>query len=172
MAVDGRAYVRVLEIQARRVQLRIQRAQVPRCLGLGRRELLVLLACDGVLRIQPLGPRMPGGRNFELRVRALELGVEALDLDLKWARIDLEQQLSFAHPGPLDELYRVDEAADARPHLDGVDGLQLTGELVPVVQGPSDDFGDGDRWRWRCSIRRGLGVRMAARGEHGRAHSR
>ena len=100
MAVDGRTHVRVLEIQARGMQLRVQRAHVAGGLGFRRRELLVFLACDGVLSEQALGTGMPGGRIVELRLRALELGVEALDLDLKWARIDLEQHLSFARPGP------------------------------------------------------------------------
>src|ERR1700722_9830449 len=172
MAVDGRTHVRVLQIQARGMQLRVQRAYVAGGLGLRRCELLVFLACDGVLSEQALGTGMPGGRIVELRLRALDLGVEALDLDLKRARVDLEQHLSLADSGPLDELYRVDEATDARPHLDGVDGLQLAGELVPVMQGPSNDLGDGDRGRWRRSIRRGLGVRMAAGGEHDRPDNR
>ena len=172
MAVDGRAHVRILEIQARRVQLRVQGTQVPRRLGLRRRQLLVLLACDCVLGIQPLGARMPGCRIIELRLCPLEFSIEPLDLDLKRAGVDLKQQLSFADSGTLHELHGVDEPADPRPHFDRIDRLQLPRELIPVVQGPGNHFGDRDRRRWRCSIRRRLGLGMAACGEYGRANSR
>src|SRR5882762_4241215 len=170
MAVDGRTHVRVFEIQARGVQLRVQRAYVARGLGLRRRELLVLLTCNGVLRIQALGTGMPGGRVLELGLCALEFGGQALDLDLERARVDLKQHLSLADPRPFGELHTVDEPADAGTHFDRVDRLQLPGEFIPMMQWPGNHLGDGDRSRWRCSIGPGLSMRMAARRQYDRAN--
>jgi hypothetical protein len=95
---------------------------------------------------------MPRRRIFELRLRTFELRAQTLDLDFKRARIYLKQHLPFADPGAFGELHAVDESADPRMHLDGIDRLEFSRELVPMVQRPGDDFGDGDRrWGWRCS---------------------
>ena len=149
------------------MQLRVQGTQIAGRLGLRRGELLIFLARDGVLRVQPLGTRAPRGRKIELRLRALELGGEPVDLDLKWARIDLKQYLALDDPGTFGEVHTVDESADPRAHLDGVDRLQLTREFVPVMQRPGDHFSHCHR-RWRCSIRCRLSLRMAAGSEYDR----
>src|SRR5579863_3087645 len=101
---------------------------------------------------------MSGRRKIQLRSCPLELGLEALDLDLKGARVDLKQQLAFGHVRALGELHGLDEAADPRMHLDGIDRLQLSGELRPVVERPGDELRDGYSRLWRCSIRRLMGL--------------
>ena len=44
----------------------------------------------------------------------------------------------------LDEPDALEESADARPDLDGVDGLEVSGELVPVGDHALDGRSDGD----------------------------
>src|ERR1700704_6411026 len=104
-------------------------------------------------------------RKIEFRLRALELSGQALDLDFKRARVYLKQYLPLPHSRPFRELHAVDEPADSRMYLDGIDGLELAGEFVRMMQRPRAHFGDRDGRRRRCSNGR-LRPRMAASGQY------
>ncbi|MDT4851694.1 hypothetical protein FQZ97_858850 [compost metagenome] len=74
----------------------------------------------------------------------MQLGLQALDLGLEGARVDLEQQVAFLHQAAFIEGHLVDVAGDARADLDGLGGFQAAGEFVPFVEGLFDHLGDAD----------------------------
>ena len=131
-AGDRRDHARELEVQFGGAQRRFDAGDLRHDL-LGKRDAtLDLLAGHRVLRGEPpgaieLGLRAPLGRS-----RALQFGAQAVDLGLKGARVDLEQQVALADQGAFAEPDVRDVAGDAGTDLDRVDGLEAAGELVPL----------------------------------------
>src|SRR5213082_3356161 len=81
-----------------------------------------------------------------LRVLAWASTASARDLGFVWALIDDEEHIALVDAGALGEGDPLHETADARAHLDGVDGFEVTGELVPVGDDALNGRGDGDLW--------------------------
>ncbi|MNP47847.1 hypothetical protein D3C76_1419260 [compost metagenome] len=77
----------------------------------------------------------------------MQLGFQALDLGLEGARVDLEQQVAFLHQAAFIEGHVVDVAGHARTDLDRLGRFQAAGELVPLVEGLFDHFGNADLGR-------------------------
>ena len=156
-AADRGDHLRELEIQLRGPERSFHGRRLRHGLLRKGGAAIVLLARDRVLGAKPLGA-------LQFRVGALargsrtgELGAQAIDFRLERARIDLEQQVASPNDGALFETYRRDETGHARPHFDGIDGLQTAGELVPLGHVALDDLGDGDLWRrWWTLLRRCL----------------
>ena len=129
-AVDRRAHFGELEIEPRRFERGGGGADVLGA-GAGRgRELIEILLRDHVLRDEPLAAIVVRCGQRRLRARAAQLRRQPVDLGLERTRIDAEQQLAFLDARAFGELHRVDEAVDARPDLDAVDGLQAAGEFL------------------------------------------
>ena len=65
--------------------------------------------------------------------------------------VDHEQDVTLTDESSLDEADALDESTDARPDFNGVDGLEVSGEVVPVGYHSLDGGGNGDLWRlhWR-----------------------
>ena len=112
-----------------------------------------------LIRATPLQPTAAGRqllspRQIGLSLRQQGLGLPQLRLgavqrDLEWSGIDLEEQLptldqpAFRHADPDDR------AADLGAQLDGIGRSEVSGEFRSRCDFPHDDLGDGNGGRSR-----------------------
>src|SRR5688572_5518317 len=121
------------------------------------------LARDRVLGPQPFGTLQFGVGALGGGLRARELRAQAIDFRLERTRVDLEQQVAAVDHRAFVESHGRDQSRHTRADVHGIDGLEPSGEFIPLGHVAFDDAGDGDLW-WR---RRGLlrGCSRAAGGE-------
>ena len=91
-----------------------------------------------------VGELFTGARLFEHRLGAS-------DVRLIGTLVDDEQRVTCAHDRAFHEGDALHETRNARAHLDGIDRLEVSGELLPVGNLALDHRRDGDLWRrGRC----------------------
>jgi hypothetical protein len=78
-----------------------------------------------------------GPRHLCLRLR--ELTFQAIYLRLKWAGVNLEQQVALMNDCAFLEMHALQIPGNSRANFDRVDGLQPPGKLVTVAQLLADD---------------------------------
>ena len=82
----------------------------------------------------------------------VELGARLLDRALEGARVDLEQQVAFLDLLAVLEPDLGQIAADARPHVDGLDRVEAARVLVPLDDAAGDRLGDRDLRRLLLAV--------------------
>ncbi len=95
--------------------------------------LIKLARRNGVLGPQILRAIQLDLREFQLRLRALELGRGAIEVRLVRARIDDVEQVALLDDRAGLEMDLRDVTGHARPDLDRLDRLQPPGEFIPLV---------------------------------------
>jgi hypothetical protein len=108
---------------------------------------------------QALGTRRVGLGQPQLRLRLRTIGGQPVDLGLERTRVDAKQHIALVHFGTFLKLDGVHISTHARPHVDGVDGLELAGEFGAVADRPHHGLGHGDFGQaaaWCCGL--GLGA--------------
>jgi hypothetical protein len=80
-----------------------------------------------------LGPGELAAAQLDLGLERGNLRLGLGDLGLEGARINLEQRRALGHELTLLEAHRLDRAAHAGAHLDGVGRLQAGGEFLVVL---------------------------------------
>src|SRR6185503_9099286 len=96
--------------------------------------LLELFLRGRVAREEPLGAIAIRLREVELRGRARTLGSQAIDFRLERPRIDLIQESALLDAPAFGEVHGLDEAADAGPDRDALDGFETTREVGGIVE--------------------------------------
>ena len=104
-------------------------------------------------------------REFEVGNAARALGDQPVDFRLERTRIDLKQQLALLDACAIGEGNAVDVAAHPRTDFHGVDGLQTSGEFLPLTQRPVDHLGHRDLRQRGVRDRLRLGARVSDTGE-------
>jgi hypothetical protein len=170
-AGDRRAHFGVAQVETRRGQGRLRRAQVRVCFPFAVDALVELALGDRVLRPQPLRPLAFAFRIGEASLRRDDLRLRALHLGGVRSRVDAHQQLARAYERAFREVHRFHLAGDARAHVDALHRLEAPGELLPGSHLARHDGRHGHRHRLRLHRRRfgfragGAQVERAA-GEH------
>src|SRR6202051_1353446 len=142
MTVDRCSHFGELPVEARLAQGRVDRTERPLCGGLGGHEALVLLARYGMCADEALGAGMVSLGELEIGDAATALRDQALDLSLKRAWIDLEEQLTLLYARAVLEGDPVYIAADPRADLHGIHSLQASSKLLPFAQRLVNHLGD------------------------------
>jgi hypothetical protein len=158
---DRRAHLGVAEVELRRLQRRLRRAQVGLGLAQGIGALVELALRDGALLPQPLGAGMLAAQVRDPRLRSGGLRLRALHRRRVWRRIDGDQQVAGLDQRALTEVHRLHRAGGARTDVDALHGFEASREFVPGRDFALDDRRDGHGRRLRRRGRRrrlGLGA--------------
>ena len=146
-AVDRRANLAVLEIQARRLHRGRVSLHRGRQRGGRRLGLIVLLARPDILLEQNRVALLVGRGLAILRAIPGEVGLRLLQRGVERARIDREQQVALLDVLSLPEMHLHDLAADLRLHLDGRESLDAADRADRVGDSLLLDLGREDRHR-------------------------
>ena len=121
-----------------------------RGLLLGARDIQIGLALieialgDGARFDERLGSFDLGLGELNLRRRARDFGVGAVDSDLEWARVDGEEDVASLDDLAILEVELVDKAGDARADLNDLRCRKASGILVPLRHALEDWGGHGN----------------------------
>ena len=163
-AGDRRDDVRVAQVQLDFAELRLGGAHVGRGeLGV-RRRVVGFLLTDRLALGERLEPRGFAIGLRLLRLRPRDLGLGSRRLRLQRLGIDDEQALPLFHGGALLEELLLEDAGDARAHLDFLRAGRLTHVFVRHGNGLRRHDGRGDLRR-RHPVKAALLLRRAAAGE-------
>ncbi len=146
-AVDGRGHAGEGEIQLRAVQLRLNRRGCRAGFAGGTDAGVGELVGNRVLLAQAFAAFGFGDGALLVGASLLQLRLQALDLGLERARVDLEQEVAFLHQRAFLEGHLVDETGHARADLHRLRRFQAASEFIPLGHLLFDDFRDADGGR-------------------------
>ena len=123
---------------------------------LGGLVLVEVLLADGGRVVGPdlLGANVIRLGQLELRFLEVDIGLGAVELGLVGPFVDLEQEGVFLDLGAFGEGHLHQIAGDARPDIDGVNGVEASGELLDVHDLALDGPADHDHKRGVIRLRR------------------
>ena len=126
--------------------------------ALGLRALIEGLLRDGTAAHQALPALQIGLGVGEIGAGLGEVRLRLRQRGLEWPAVDGEEQVALLYQLPVLEVYRVEIAGHASPHLDGIDRDEAADVLVAIGDQPLNRLGDshlrGGGWS-------SLGARLA-----------
>src|SRR5581483_5548036 len=81
---------------------------------------------------------------FDLGTRVRQLAIRLRSDRLERTSVDQVEEIASLDKGAVPEIDVGNEAADARPNLDGLNRVKPSRELVPISDGSLDGLGDRD----------------------------
>ena len=106
--------------------------------------LIELLAGDGAGVLELLHPRGLEAGQLVLRFGQLQPRLGAIVVRLVGPGVDDDEDVVLLDELSFVEQHLLDVSGRARAHLNGINRLEPACKLVPVLDSPADDFGDGD----------------------------